>query len=139
MKDLKIFKKLEEVFIEIFDPTEKKDLPSKSISSYIISYKDFIFGLFSLYWRLDTFQITKEFEKIGPDLKGSLGKYLEQNAIKYANNKASTKKFNVAMLTKDQHGCRELKERKSVRLKGGKDMEVCRFHSPTLVGGGVFY
>ena len=88
LKDLKIFKKLEEVFIEIFDPTEKKDLPSKSISSYIISYKDFIFGLFSLYWRLDTFQITKEFEKIGPDLKGSLGKYLEQNAKKYANNKA---------------------------------------------------
>ena len=88
LRDLRIFKTIESVFMEYFDPTERKDIPSKSISSFTISYKDFMFGLFSLYWRLDTFLIAKEFEKIGPDLKGSLGKCLEENAIKYANNKA---------------------------------------------------
>ena len=88
LKDLKSFKKLQKVFIENFDLTEKKDITSKSISSYAINYKDFIFGLFSLYWRLDTFVLAKEFEKIGPDLKGSLGKCLEYNAKKYANNRA---------------------------------------------------
>jgi len=88
LKDLKIFKILESSFMEYFDPTEKKDIPSKSISSYTISYKDFIFGLFSIYWRLNSFLIPKEFEKIGPDIKGSLGMVLERNAIKFANNKA---------------------------------------------------
>ena len=89
LKSLKIFKMIENVFIEYFELTEKnKEIPSKSISSYTICYKDFIFGLFSLYWRLDTFLIAKEFEKIGPDIKGSLGMCLERNAIIYANNKA---------------------------------------------------
>ena len=89
LKSLKIFKMIENVFIEYFELTEKnKEIPSKSISSYTIYYKDFIFGLFSLYWRLDTFLIAKEFEKIGPDIKGSLGMCLERNAIIYANNKA---------------------------------------------------
>lgn len=88
LKELSIFKTIESVFMEYFDPTEKKEIPSKSISSYTISYKDFIFGLFSVYWRLNTFLIPKEFDKIGPDIKGSLGMILEQNAITFANNKA---------------------------------------------------
>ena len=86
---LKIFKSLEKILIDFIDPTEKNNVvPSKSVYSYTINYKDFVFGLYSLYWRLDSFQITKEFEKIGPDIKGSLGKCLERNAKKYANNKA---------------------------------------------------
>jgi len=58
---LKIFKKIENILIDYIDPTEKdKVVPSKSISNYTINYKDFVFGLYSLYWRLDSFQITKE-------------------------------------------------------------------------------
>jgi citronellyl-CoA synthetase len=64
------------------------DLPSQSISGYTVTYKDFVFGVLSLIWRIDTFIITEEFEKIGPDKKVSLGKCLERNAVKFANNKA---------------------------------------------------
>ncbi|MFX0081825.1 MAG: long-chain-acyl-CoA synthetase [Candidatus Hodarchaeota archaeon] len=74
---------------ETIGPIEKdKELSSKSISGYRITYKDYIFGLLSLFWRIDSFFIEKEFEKIGPDKKVSLGKCLERNAIKFPNNKA---------------------------------------------------
>jgi len=77
------------MFEEIFGPIEKgKELPSKSVSGYKITYKDHIFGLLSLFWRFDTFSIPEEFDKIGPDKKLSLGKCLERNAVKFPNNKA---------------------------------------------------
>ena len=89
LKTLRIFKTIEKIFEAYLDPIEKnKNMSSKSISNYAISYQDFIFGLFSIYWRLDTFLIAEEFEKIGPEKKVSLGKVLERNAVKYPNNKA---------------------------------------------------
>ena len=58
-------------------PIEKdKDLSSKSVSGYKITYQDYVFGLLSLFWRFDSFFIEKEFEKIG------------RNAVKFPNNKA---------------------------------------------------
>ncbi|MFW9897611.1 MAG: AMP-binding protein, partial [Candidatus Thorarchaeota archaeon] len=73
----------------LLGPIDKeKELSSKSVSGYIISYQDYIFGLLSIIWRLDTILLTSEFEKIGPDKKVSLGKCLERNAVKFANNKA---------------------------------------------------
>jgi citronellyl-CoA synthetase len=74
---------------DIFGPIEKnRALTSKSVSGYRITYKDVVFGLLSLIWRLDSFLIKEEYEKIGPEKKVSLGKCLERNAIKFANNKA---------------------------------------------------
>ncbi|MFX1524255.1 MAG: long-chain-acyl-CoA synthetase, partial [Promethearchaeota archaeon] len=73
----------------LLGPIDKeKELSSKSVSGYILSYQDYIFGLLSIIWRLDTILLTSEFEKIGPDKKVSLGKCLERNAVKFANNKA---------------------------------------------------
>ncbi len=89
LKNLKILEQLEEDFKKYLGPIEKdKDISSKSISGYTIKYKDYVFGLLSLYWRLDSFLIGSEFEKIGPEKKVSLGKCLERNAIKFPNNKA---------------------------------------------------
>ena len=77
------------MFEEIFGPIEKgKNLSSKSVSGYRITYKDYIFGLLTLLWRLDSFLLKGEFDKIGPDKKVSLGKCLERNAVKFPNNKA---------------------------------------------------
>ncbi len=77
------------MFEEIFGPIEKgKELSSKSVSGYEITYKDHIFGLLTLVWRLNSFLLKEEFEKIGPDKKVSLGKCLERNAVKFSDNKA---------------------------------------------------
>ncbi|MFW9941122.1 MAG: long-chain-acyl-CoA synthetase [Candidatus Thorarchaeota archaeon] len=77
------------IFEETRGPIEKESsLSSKSVSGYKITYKDYVFGLLSLVWRLGTFRLEKEFEKIGPDEKVSLGKFLERNAVKFPNNKA---------------------------------------------------
>jgi citronellyl-CoA synthetase len=77
------------MFEEIFGPIEKeKKVSSKSVSGYKITYKDHIFGLLTLVWRLNSFLIKDAYEKIGPDKKVSLGKCLERNAIKFPNNKA---------------------------------------------------
>jgi citronellyl-CoA synthetase len=85
IENLKILKILEEKI----GPIEKnKPLSSKSVSGYKITYQDYVFGLLSLFWRFDSFFIEKEFDKIGPDKKVSLGKCLERNAVKFPNNKA---------------------------------------------------
>ncbi|MHA1885409.1 MAG: AMP-binding protein, partial [Promethearchaeota archaeon] len=92
MKDLRqsgILEQMETEFPFFFEPVKDDlNLPSQSISGYTVTYKDFVFGVLSLLWRIDTFIIAEEFEKIGPDKKVSLGKCLERNAIKFANNKA---------------------------------------------------
>ncbi|MFW9824360.1 MAG: long-chain-acyl-CoA synthetase, partial [Candidatus Thorarchaeota archaeon] len=76
--------------IEQYFGTIQKDraMNSKSVSGYRITYKDYVFGLLSLIWRLDSFLIGSEFEKIGPEKKVSLGKCLERNAVKFPYNKA---------------------------------------------------
>ncbi|MFX1427091.1 MAG: AMP-binding protein, partial [Promethearchaeota archaeon] len=77
------------LFEETRGPIEKEtSTSSKSVSGYQITYKDYVFGLMSLVWRLDSFRLEEEFEKIGPDEKISLGKCLEGNAVKFPNNKA---------------------------------------------------
>ncbi|MFX1277889.1 MAG: long-chain-acyl-CoA synthetase [Promethearchaeota archaeon] len=85
IEDTKILK----LFEETRGPIEKESsTSSKSVSGYKITYKDYVFGLLSLLWRLNTFRLEEEFEKIGPDKKISLGKCLERNAEKFPNNKA---------------------------------------------------
>ncbi|MFX0005052.1 MAG: AMP-binding protein, partial [Candidatus Hermodarchaeota archaeon] len=77
------------LFEETRGPIEKEtSKSSKSVSGYQITYKDYVFGLMSLVWRLNSFRLEEEFEKIGPDEKISLGKCLEGNAVKFPNNKA---------------------------------------------------
>jgi len=89
LRESGILELLETNLSGFFEPVkEDVNLPSQSISGYTVTYKDFVFGLLSLMWRIDTFLITEEFEKIGPDKKVSLGKCLERNAVKFANNKA---------------------------------------------------
>jgi citronellyl-CoA synthetase len=85
IENLGILKILE----ERLGPIKKEtSLTSESVSGYAITYKDYVFGLLSLLWRLDSFLIADEFEKIGPDKKVSLGKCLERNAVKFPQNKA---------------------------------------------------
>ena len=68
---------IKKMFEGYFGPIEKgKELSSKSVSGYKITYKDYIFGLLTIVWRLDSFLIAEEFDKIGPDKKVSLGKCL---------------------------------------------------------------
>ncbi|MFW9880785.1 MAG: AMP-binding protein, partial [Candidatus Thorarchaeota archaeon] len=70
-------------------PIEKEnEVTSESVYDFKITYKNYVFGLLSLIWRLDTFLIADEFEKIGPDKKVSLGKCLEYNALKFPENNA---------------------------------------------------
>ncbi len=89
LKNLEILEQLEKNFEKYLGPIEKdKDLPSNSISGYTVKYKDYVFGLLSLYWRLDSFFIGDEFAKIGPEKKVSLGKCLERNAERFPNNMA---------------------------------------------------
>ncbi|MFX1479498.1 MAG: long-chain-acyl-CoA synthetase [Promethearchaeota archaeon] len=85
IEELGILKIIEESFSSI---VKEYNSSSKSVSGYKITYQDYICGLLSLIWRLDSFLIADEFEKIGPDKKVSLGKCLERNAIKYHDNKA---------------------------------------------------
>ncbi len=58
-----------------------------SISGYKIGYKDYVFGLLSLSWRLESFSNAgMEHQNIGPEFNISLGKCLEYNAEIYPNN-----------------------------------------------------
>lgn len=85
IEKLGILKIIEENFGSIVKEYKSS---SKSVSGYKITYQNYVCGLLSLLWRLDSFLIADEFEKIGPDKKVSLGKCLERNAIKYPDNKA---------------------------------------------------
>jgi len=62
---------------------------NKSKSPYVLKYREIIFGLLSVYWRLcDFFNTTKKNAKVGPDEYVSLGKHLEYNAEQYSSNPA---------------------------------------------------
>ncbi|KKK79210.1 hypothetical protein LCGC14_2835790, partial [marine sediment metagenome] len=66
-----------------------KEMEPILTSKYRIRYKDYIFGLLSLVWRLDSFsKAAAESQKIKPELNISLGKCLENNAEKFSNNNA---------------------------------------------------
>ena len=65
------------------------DKESKPKSQFVLKYRDVIFGLLSVYWRLcDFFNTTIINNKAGPDDNVSLGKHLEYNAKRYPNNPA---------------------------------------------------
>ena len=65
------------------------DKESKPKSQFVLKYRDVIFGLLSVYWRLcDFFNTTIINNKAGPEDNVSLGKYLEYNAERYSSNPA---------------------------------------------------
>ena len=67
----------------------KRGIEPKSISSYRIMYKDFVFGLLSLNWRRDAFsEAVNEIKALDAEANVTLGKYLEYNAVKFADNAA---------------------------------------------------
>lgn len=62
---------------------------NKSKLPYVLKYRDIIFGLLSVYWRLgDFYNTTIQNEKAGPDDNVSLGKHLEYNAERFSSNPA---------------------------------------------------
>jgi len=79
---------LKTYFSQWLGPIEpKKEEISKSQN--VLKYRDIIFGLLSVYWRLcDFFNTTIQNKKAGPDDNVSLGKHLEYNAKRYASNPA---------------------------------------------------
>jgi citronellyl-CoA synthetase len=79
---------LKRYFLQWLGPIEP-DKENKPRSPYVIKYRDIIFGLLSVYWRLgDFYNTTIQNEKAGPDDNVSLGKYLEYNAERYSSNPA---------------------------------------------------
>ena len=81
-------KKLKKFFSPYLGPLEKRDdLYVKSISGYKLSYKDFIFGLLSVHWRINTFhEAERDYAEIGPEKNLSVGKVIQVNAEKYSQN-----------------------------------------------------
>jgi len=67
----------------------RPETQSKSLFGYKITYQDYVFGLLSILWRLPSIiNAGNAREKIKSELNISLGKCLEENAEKYANNTA---------------------------------------------------
>ena len=66
-----------------------RKIEPKSISSYRITYRDFIFGLLSFVWRLDAFsEAGNEIRALDAESNITLGKRLEYNADIFADNNA---------------------------------------------------
>jgi len=62
---------------------------SRSVSGYTLSYKDFVFGLFSISWRLtDMFNEGNKANDLNPDKEMSFGNILDYNAKHYGNRPA---------------------------------------------------
>jgi citronellyl-CoA synthetase len=79
---------LKKYFFQWLGPIEP-DKENKPKSPYVLNYRDIIFGLLSVYWRLyDFFNTTIQNKKAGPDDNVSIGKYLEFNAERYPSNPA---------------------------------------------------
>jgi len=79
---------LKRFFSQWIGPVEPEK-ESNSKSEYVLKYRDIIFGLLSVYWRLcDFFETIQTNNKSGPDDYVSLGKHLEYNAEQYSSNPA---------------------------------------------------
>ena len=64
-------------------------IQSKSISGYTLSYKDYVFALLSINWRLNRmFNAGNEVKSLTPDKNMSFGNTLDYNAEKYADRPA---------------------------------------------------
>jgi len=90
LKNNKSVKELVRTFNRMLGIKKKgPEIRTTSISGYKISYKDYLFGLLSYSWRLESFSnAAKEIQNVGPELNVSVGKYLEFNAETYPNNTA---------------------------------------------------
>ena len=88
IEDYRIVKRLLNNFSSYLGPIDEGDnLNVRSISGYTLSYKDLIFGLLSIYWRINTFlEAPLEYGEIGPETNISLGKVIQDNAEKYSQN-----------------------------------------------------
>ena len=79
---------LKKFFSQWLGPIEPEK-ENKSKSSEVLRYRDLIFGLLSVYWRLyDFFNAIKNSDKDVPEKYVSLGKHLEYNAEQYSSNPA---------------------------------------------------
>ena len=77
---------LKKFFSQWLGPIEPE---KENKSLYVLKYRDVIFGLLSVYWRLcDFLNAAKKNKKVGPDDSVSLGKRLEYNAEQYSSNPA---------------------------------------------------
>ncbi|KKN60638.1 hypothetical protein LCGC14_0529880 [marine sediment metagenome] len=77
---------LKKFFSQWLGPIEPE---KENKSLYVLKYRDVIFGLLSVYWRLcDFLNAAKKNKKVGPDDSISLGKRLEYNAEQYSSNPA---------------------------------------------------
>ena len=79
---------LKTYFFQWLGPIEPEN-ENRLKSPYVLKYRNIVFGLLSVYWRLcDFFDTTKKNSKAGPDDNVSLGKHLEYNAEQYSSNPA---------------------------------------------------
>ncbi len=73
----------------------KKEIKSKSTTGDIVSYRDYVFGLLSINWRIANFLgAGAQSDMLDPDDNMSVGSILERNAEKYADR--------LALLYEDQ-------------------------------------
>jgi len=77
-------------FDEILGGSTKNNTSySKTLSRYTMSYKDFVFGLFSINWRLpEMFEVGDKAGELSPDKNMSFGDFLDYNAIHYRDRPA---------------------------------------------------
>lgn len=88
MENTLILKRVTDLFSFILGPIEKDDnINVSSFSGYRLSYKEIIFGLLSVHWRINSFiEAVQEYGEIGPEKNISLGKIIEVNANQYPQN-----------------------------------------------------
>ena len=91
IEDTSYLKRLKNNLIDTFDEmlggsVIKKKIDSSSVSGFTLSYKDFVFGLFSINWRLtEMFNHGTKARDLIPDNKMSFGTILDYNAKHYGN------------------------------------------------------
>ncbi|MFX1325859.1 MAG: AMP-binding protein, partial [Promethearchaeota archaeon] len=88
MENTLILKRVTDLFSFILGPIEKDNkINVSSFSGYRLSYKEIIFGLLSIHWRINSFiEAAQEYGEIGPEKNISLGKIIEVNANQFPQN-----------------------------------------------------
>ena len=125
-----------DTFSEIFkESIVEEKFNSKSVSGYTISYKDFVFGLLSVEWRISGwFEAAKKAGELKPENYQSFGDLLDYNAIHYRDR--------PALLYEDiRYTYKELNERinqyanyfLSIGLKKGDIINVFLENRPELM------
>lgn len=128
--------RLIDTFDEILGGSTKKNMSySKSLSGYALSYKDYLFGLLSVDWRLDVmFDAGERIGELNPDNYLSFGDLLDYNAEHYSDR--------PALLYEDtKYTYKELNEQmnryanyfRSIGLKKGDIINVFLENRPELM------